>query len=236
LAPLQSLATTVVIAIFVITFIMQAFEIPSGSMEDTLLVGDYLLADKVQFGDPGHFGFLLPYRKIQRGDVVVFRWPVHPQEHFVKRVVGVPGDHIKIVGGHVFVNGQLEDETHAIYRGQGRDDFRDNFPMPYRASPQMTADWFTEVPKLTHNGELLVPEDHYFVLGDNRNDSQDSRYWGLVPRQAIIASPLAVYWSLRQPPLAELNMPPDDKLGRFWYELTHLPQLMRWDRVFHIVR
>src|SRR3954466_9874691 len=105
LSSAQSLLATVVIAVFVITFVVQAFQIPSESMEDTLLIGDYLLVNKVQFGPKGAWGGLLPYERVHRGDVIVFKWPVDPEQHFVKRVIGAPGDRIRIAHGMVFVNG-----------------------------------------------------------------------------------------------------------------------------------
>src|SRR6516162_1234183 len=107
---LQSLATTIVIAVFVITFIIQAFQIPSESMEKTLLIGDYLLVDKSHYANSGWFGWLLPYRKVERQDIIVFRYPVNPQQHFVKRVVGLPGDHIRLVNKHVYVTGVQQDD------------------------------------------------------------------------------------------------------------------------------
>src|SRR6202030_1818688 len=112
---LQSLLGTVVIAVFVITFVVQAFQIPSESMENTLLIGDYLLVNKVQYGPRGIWGEILPYEQVKRGDIIVFKWPVHPEEHFVKRVVGVPGDRIHLVNGHVMVNGERVKEDYAIY-------------------------------------------------------------------------------------------------------------------------
>ena len=106
LISLQSLLTTVVIAVFVITFIIQAFQIPSESMENTLLIGDYLLVDKFCYGGSGGFlDHILPYRTVHRGDIVVFHYPVHPSEHFVKRVVGVPGDRVRLMNRRVYVNG-----------------------------------------------------------------------------------------------------------------------------------
>src|SRR6202022_479030 len=102
---LQSLLATVVIAVFVITFVVQAFQIPSESMENTLLIGDYLLVDKLRYGGGGLWDFALPYRRVQRGDIIVFRYPVHPTQHFVKRVVGVPGDRVRLINRQGYVNG-----------------------------------------------------------------------------------------------------------------------------------
>jgi signal peptidase I len=237
LTTLQSLSVTVTIAIFVITFLVQAFQIPSESMENTLLIGDFLLVDKVQYGPTGIWGWLLPYKKIKRGDIVVFRWPVHPEQHFVKRVVGAPGDRVKLVNGQVQVNGVPVTEDYVVHKQHNRDIFRDEFPSTRFISPQVTAQWWKEFPQLTRNSELLVPEDNYFVLGDNRDESLDSRYWGLVPRENIIGRPLLIYWSFKQPGEdAAIAVSPDGKIGRFAYTVWHLPQLARWDRTMRVIK
>src|SRR5690349_20314103 len=124
---LQSLAGTVVIAIFVITFVVQAFQIPSESMEKTLLIGDYLLVDKAHYGEAQMWSWLLPYRSIQRQDIIVFRYPVNPKQHFVKRVVAVPGDRVRLVDKHVYVNGVRQNDAYATFRWGWRDRFRDDF-------------------------------------------------------------------------------------------------------------
>src|SRR5437879_103259 len=136
---LQSLASTVVIAIFVITFLIQAFQIPSESMENTLLIGDYLLVDKFSFSPGGGWNHVLPYKKIQHGDIIVFRWPVHPEQHFVKRVIGTPGDRIHMVNGSVFVNGTLVNENYAVHKPLNHDSFRDDFPSRRSISPTVTS-------------------------------------------------------------------------------------------------
>src|SRR6266576_5189870 len=104
---LQSLLATVVIAVFVVTFVVQAFQSPSESMENTLLIGDYLLVDKLHFGNDGFWGHFLPYRKVKHGVIVVFHYPLLPGEHFVKRVIGIPGDRVRMIDGRVYVNGKL---------------------------------------------------------------------------------------------------------------------------------
>ena len=128
LQSLQSLATTIVIALFVITFIVQAFQIPSESMEKTLLVGDYLLVDKAHYGHSRAWGWLMPYRPIHRQDIIVFRYPVNPKQHFVKRVVAIPGDHLRLVDKHVYVNGVRQEDQYATFNWAWHDKFRDNFP------------------------------------------------------------------------------------------------------------
>jgi signal peptidase I len=232
----QSLLATVVIAVFVITFIVQAFQIPSESMENTLLIGDYLLVDKFCYGGGSLWDHLLPYRRIHRGDIVVFHYPVHPSQHFVKRVVGVPGDRIRLVNKHLFVNGTALKEPYVRYSAPVHDIFRDDFPRINIPAPGLEAGWWLQMRKLVDDGALIVPEGHYFVLGDNRDESLDSRYWGFVPRENIIGRPLLIYWSVRD---VNDRMPvatsPGDKLYRFAYAVTHLFQITRWDRAFRLV-
>ncbi len=235
MAAVQSLCVTIVIAVFVITFLLQAFQIPSESMEDTLLIGDYLLVDKVHFGNGGIWGHILPYRSIQRGDIIVFRYPVHPVQHFVKRVIGIPGDHIRMVDKRVFVNGKPLSEPYVVYRSAALDVYRDDFPSPAHASGSVEARWWLQMRTLVHDHELVVPAGQYFVLGDNRDESLDSRYWGFVPRENIIGRPLIIYWSVRHLSSAD-HAAPDDTLSRFAYVLTHLHQFTRWDRTFRIVK
>src|SRR5213594_414763 len=112
---LQSLLATVVIAVFVITFVVQAFQIPSESMQNTLLIGDYLLVDKTRYRGAGSWDWLMPYRQVRRGDIIVFRYPVHPTQHFVKRVVGVPGDRVRLINRQVYVNGNPLQEPYVRY-------------------------------------------------------------------------------------------------------------------------
>lgn len=235
LASLQSLCLTVVIAVFVITFLVQAFQIPSESMENTLLIGDYLLVDKVHFAEGGTWGGILPYRPVERGDIIVFRYPVHPAQHFVKRVVALPGDRIRMVDKRLRVNGKPVEEHYAVHRGRRRDIFRDNFPAPNYASGNVEAQWWLQMRRTVQGGELVVPPGQYFVLGDNRDESLDSRYWGFVPRENVIGRPLLIYWSVRSPLAEEGAAAPDGKLARFVYVLTHIPQFTRWDRTLRII-
>ena len=234
LPSLQSLASTVVIAVFVITFLVQAFQIPSPSMEDTLLIGDYLLVDKVQFAHGGFWSHLLPYRPIRRGDIIVFRYPVHPEQHFVKRVIGIPGDHVRLIDKHVYVNGKAVDEPYTVYKRGDLDIFRDDFPQPQVPSPYLDAHWWVEMRKFVQGDELVVPADRYFAMGDNREISLDSRYWGFVPSENIIGSPLVIYLSLRTAE-ADDAPPPDDRLSRVGI-VGQIIHLARWRRTFRLVR
>jgi len=242
LTSLQSLLTTVVIAVFVITFVIQAFQIPSESMENTLLIGDYLLVDKLRYGSGGYLDHGLPYRPVRRGDIIVFHYPVHPSEHFVKRVVGVPGDRLRIIKRQVYVNGSALREPYVRYMSPAVTDrtpdevFRDEFPRLDISAPGMEGDWWLQMRKLVEDGALIIPEGHYFVLGDNRDDSDDSRYWGFVPRENIVGRPLFIYWSFRNlNDDLQVSSTPGDKLYHFAYAISHLFQLTRWDRTFRIV-
>jgi signal peptidase I len=233
---LQSLTGTVVIAVFVITFIVQAFQIPSESMEDTLLIGDYLLVDKVHYASGGQWGHLLPYSPIRRGEIIVFRYPVHPSQHFVKRVIAVPGDRVRLINKRVWVNGKPVVENYVVYRSPVRDYYRDDFPDLNYVSANVEARWWLQLRTLVQGKELVVPPDQYFVLGDNRDESLDSRYWGFVPRGNIIGRPLLIYWSFRTPEPYSGPHDEDGKLTRLAYMLTHFLHETRWDRAFRVVR
>jgi signal peptidase I len=233
---LQSLLSTVVIAVFVITFVVQAFQIPSKSMENTLLIGDYLLVDKFCYGGGGLGDRVLPYRKIQRGDIVVFHYPVRPSQHFVKRVVGVPGDHVRLVNKQVWINGAPLKESYVRFSSPVRDLYRDDFPRTDIPAPDLEASWWLQMRKLVEDGQLIVPEAEYFVLGDNRDDSLDSRYWGFVPRENIIGRPLLIYWSVRELDDDQaVPASPGAKLYHFAYAATHFFQITRWERTFRLV-
>ena len=230
ISSLQSLVGTVVIAIFVITFIVQAFQIPSESMENTLLVGDYLLVNKLCYGGPGPGDHVMPYQKIKRGDVIVFHYPVDPQQHFVKRVIGLPGDRLRMLNKTVFINGKPLTEPYVRFLEPPNNLFRDNFPRTDIPAYGLEGKWWLEMRKLVEDGQLIIPEGQYFVMGDNRDDSQDSRYWGFVPRENIIGQPLLIYWSVKNS-----DDPPASKPYRFAYALTHIFQNTRWNRTLRLV-
>ncbi len=233
---LQSLLGTVVIAVFVITFIVQAFQIPSPSMENTLLVGDYLLVDKLCYGGGSLGDLLMPYRSVRRGDIVVFHYPVNPAQHFVKRVIGAPGDRVRLVNKQVFVNGEPQQEPFAHFTRPANDTYRDNFPR-LDVAPGETPEWWLQLRKLVEDGQLIVPEGYYFVMGDNRDDSYDSRYWGFVPKANIIGRPLVIYWSVRgDEGEAVASASAWEKLYHFAYMVTHIFQITRWNRTLRLVR
>lgn len=234
ISSMQSLMGTVVIAIFVITFIVQAFQIPSESMENTLLVGDYLLVNKLCYGGKGTGFSAMPYQKIARGDIIVFHYPVDPAQHFVKRVIGLPGDKLRMVNKKVFINGKPMDEPYVHFLEPPNNLFRDNFPRTDIPAYGLEGKWWLEMRKLVEDGQLIIPEGHYFVMGDNRDDSQDSRYWGFVPRENIIGRPLVIYWSVQ-----DWNRNPTATFaGRLYhlaYAVTHIFQLTRWHRTLRLV-
>jgi signal peptidase I len=223
---------TIILLLFLTTFLVQAFVIPTGSMEDTLLVGDHLLVDKLAFAIDGPVSkYLLPYQPIKRGDIIVFRYPVDISQTFVKRCMGVPGDRIRIINKQVYLNGVKLDEPYAIHKTDYIDSYRDDFPGEPNANVYPGA-----IDMLQHhvvNGEVVVPPGYYFAMGDNRDISLDSRYWGFVPRANIIGKPLIIYWSF-DAPSSELNTSALD--------FNHLLDLFenffsktRWRRTFLLI-
>ena len=220
----QSLLYVLVVALFLITFTVQPIRIPSGSMEPTLLIGDFLLLDKEAVAKQA--GWLLPSGRVDRGDIVVFHDPVDdPSVHLVKRVIALPGDRLHLRDGVVYLNGQRLQEPYAVHRGSSRDGFRDDFPNLHSMETGINANWWVHLRGLVHDGEITVPAGHYFVMGDNRNDSEDSRYWGFVPRDAIVGKPLLVYVSVREP-----------EPGEPARAATRRSDFIRWKRTFQVVR
>ncbi len=236
LLPLQALLGIIVVAVFIVSFAVQPFRIPSSSMVPTLLVGDFLLVDK-QTATLDHLP--LPSGTVHRGDVIVFHYPPNPSMHLVKRVIGLPGERIRLHDDHVFINGQPLAEPYAIYRPSPPDPFRDDFPHLATTDPDVDSHWWMELRHLDQGGELHIPANQYFVLGDNRNNSEDSRYWGLVPAGNIVGKPLLVYLSLRDTLTGD---DPDHESDRQRANtapqslLNRLRSLARWQRAFHIVR
>lgn len=239
LVSIQSILATLVIAIFVITFAVQAFQIPSESMENTLLIGDYLLVDKVHFAHGGLWGNFEPHRPIQRGDIIVFRYPVNPSQHFVKRVIGLPGDRVRLVNKQVFLNGKPLRESYVTYRDPARDHYRDDFPTTDFLNGNVDSHWWLQMKRYMSHREIVVPPGRYFVLGDNRDQSLDSRYWGFVPRENIVGRPLVIYWSLRRPEAEAMAIGSrdfGDKLIHFTDNLFHLWNETRWDRTLRLIK
>jgi signal peptidase I len=234
-----SLLQTVVVALFVLTFILQPLLIPSESMEHTLLVGDFLLFNRQVYAPADYFSaWLMPYHQVQRGDIIVFHHTQPPL--MVKRVVGIPGDHIRIAGGQVFVNEVAVKEPYAAFEPAPPNPSRDNFPGRIYTDPEVDPDWWRQEQGLIQNGELIVPTGEYFVLGDNRNHSLDSRFWGFVPRQAIIARPLVIYFSLTRTSSTDVEQDAlqasDDRLGHGRELAAKISGFARWHRIFQVVR
>ena len=235
---LASLLRTVVAALFLLTFVLQPYLIPSESMEHTLLVGDFLLVNKQIYAPPGPLSrWLMPYRDVARGDIVFFH---HPQPPFlVKRVVGLPGDRLHIEDGRVTVNGLPLDEPYAAFEPAAANPFRDDFPARVYTDPEVDPVWWKQLQSLTRDGELVVPEGEYFVLGDNRNHSKDSRFWGFVPRDQIVARPVVIYFSLTRPSTTDVEQAAlqatDDRLGHDRQLSARLTNFARWERIFHVV-
>jgi len=229
---LQSLLVVVVIALFVVTFLIQAFQIPSGSMENTLLVGDYVMVDKVRFGEGGIWNNVLPYSPIRHGDIIVFKYPLNPSLHFVKRVIGLPGDRLRMENEKVWVNGKLLHEGYTIYQLESHGSFPSDslYDHPHGS-------WSVQLPNFIRGNELVVPPDSYFVLGDNRDNSDDSRFWGFVPRENIEGRPWLVYFSLAGSPVGtEEAQAADGKLASLIFTVRHLWEYVRWNRVMRLVQ
>jgi signal peptidase I len=202
LQSVQSFVYIVIVALFIVTFTVQPFRIPSESMEPTLLVGDFLLVNKAAASAKAATGeslpsLLAPASVIHRGDLIVFHYPVDPGLHLVKRVIGLPGDHLRLRDGHVYIDGRALSEPYAIFLPTGPDSYRDDFPRMVSADPGVDSRWWVQMHSLVAHGELTVPANSYFVLGDNRNDSEDSRYWGFVPQANIVGKPFLIYFSLK---------------------------------------
>jgi signal peptidase I len=226
-------AVTIILLLFGTTTLVQAFVIPTGSMEDTLLIGDHLLVDKLSYAPHGSFsGHLLPYEHVKHGDIIVFRYPVDIRQTFVKRVIGVPGDRIKLVDKAVYRNGKKLYEPYVYFRTDYIDPYRDEFPSIPTA--QVLDRGLAMLEHNVVNGEVVVPPGNYFAMGDNRDLSLDSRYWGFVPRENIIGKPLIIYWSYEAS--TEALTGPTISLDHFIDLFEHFFTKTRWRRTFKLVR
>lgn len=236
---LASLAGLLVIVLFIMTFVLQNFEIPSGSMEDTLLIGDHVFVNKEQFAPPTHWvGPLMPYRNIRRGDIVVFLSPEEPGLFVVKRVIGIPGDRIHLRDGFVYRNGEKLVEPYAQHILANYDPYRDNFPAvpPSEMYGVTSEDWLLTLPSHIQGEDVVVPPNSYFGMGDNRDNSKDSRYWGFIPKDNVIGRPLFIYWSFITPPDQYLRRGMSDRLGFMAHTVIHFFDQTRWSRTFRIVQ
>ena len=225
---------TIILLLFGTTTLVQAFVIPTGSMEDTLLIGDHLLVDKLAYAPPGPLSkAVLPYTQVKRGDVIVFRYPVDITQTFVKRCIGVPGDRIHLVNKQLYLNGHAANEPYVYHKTEYIDSYRDNFPSEPNAhllgsAPDMLANH-------VQNGDVVVPPGYYFAMGDNRDSSLDSRYWGFVPRENIIGKPLVIYWSYDASTEA-LADPAILNWSHILDMVEHFPTKTRWNRTFRLIR
>jgi signal peptidase I len=209
----ESIIVAVILALFIRTFAVQAFKIPTGSMEPNLLVGDHLLVNKFVFSPTATAAgrLLLPVREIRRGDIIVFKFPEEPERDFIKRAIGLPGDTIELRQRQVFVNGRKLDEPHAHYLfPQGETDEPGGYDVRQRYGP------------------VTVPADHYFMMGDNRDNSQDSRYWGFLPRHYVKGRALMIYWSF-EPAAGEQR----EGLAGLVSSLGSIITGTRWERLLH---
>jgi signal peptidase I len=207
----ESIVITAIIALFATTFVVQAFKIPTGSMETNLLIGDHLLVNKYVYGiNSGFVGKLLPYKAPKRGDVIVFKYPNNPEVAYVKRLIGMPGDKIEMIGRTVYVNGQALKEDYTRYIDPGS--------------------------VYAHFGPYQVPDSQYFAMGDNRDNSQDSRYWGFVPRDYLLGKALVIYWSFETPRDEYLKTGVTDRAGQFADVFINFFSKTRWKRTLQIIR
>jgi len=198
----------IVILLFGITTLVQSFIVPTPSMDTTVMVGDHLLVDKLSYAPAGAISkYVLPYTEPKRGDIIVFRYPLDIRQNYVKRVMGVPGDHLRVVNKIVYLNGKaLTNEPYTQHVRPNIDPFSDNYPVaPQDAQGYLRfsdIDPARAVEMLTNhvvNGEIVVPPENFFAMGDNRDNSADSRFWGFVPRENIIGKPLVIFWSYDAP-------------------------------------
>ena len=239
---LASIASVLVVGLFVITFVLQAFEIPSSSMVKTLLVGDHVFVDRITLAPPSKWFPLIHTRPVQRGDIIVFLKPGEPDLFLVKRVIGMPGDRIHLNDGVVSLNGVPQAEPYKMSNeeagfGQQYNPYRDQFPtIAPESDGNVTAEWQVALPTHVVNGDLVVPPGEFFAMGDNRPVSLDSRYWGFVPQANIVGRPLFVYWSFETPEDQVDKRAMSERLGFLLHQVIHFFDETRWKRTLHLVR
>lgn len=241
---LASICSVLAVLIFIQTFIAQNFVIPSGSMEKTLLIGDHLVVDRVTLAPPAKWMPLVYYREPRRGDVVVFIKPVPDQVngkpeylYLVKRLIGVPGDHIHLSDGIVYINGVAQSQPHAQpTTPENFVEYLDDFPtVPMTPDMGATEAWSVAMPNYVKDENLVVPPGDYFMMGDNRHDSLDSRFWGFVPRANIVGRPLFNYWSFKTPEDEYNETGIGPRLAWMGHVVLHFFTDTRWSRTFHVI-
>lgn len=226
---------TILLLVFGTATLLQAFVVPTSSMEDTVLIGDHMIVDKLAFSPHSSYaGYLLPYTDVKRGDIIVFKYPVNPKENYVKRVIGVPGDRIHLSNRELYLNGRKMNEPYVVHKAPYPNEYRDNFPV---APPDgLVMDRGMEMLQTNvQGGELVVPPGYYYAMGDNRDNSLDSRYWGLVPRENVVGKPVIVFWSYDASTEA-LTDPNFISLDHLLDMATHFFSKTRWRRTFLLVR
>jgi signal peptidase I len=218
----ESIVIAVILALFIRTFVVQAFKIPTGSMENNLLIGDHLLVNKFVYGPTlaGAEKAILPIDDIERFDVVVFKYPEEPERDFIKRVIGLPGETIELRNKKVYVNGQPLEEPHV------------QFLEPPGSSVPGDED-YTDFDVRRRYGPVTVPADHLFVMGDNRDNSQDSRYWGFLPRDFVKGKALMVYWSYEADREDYQRTGLGDQVGGVLSTVAQFFTKTRWGRILH---
>lgn len=227
---------TFIVLVFGTSLMAEPMVIPTSSMHNTLLTGDHLIVDKIAYSPPDALSkHILPYLPVKRGDIIVFRNPVLLVD-YVKRVIGVPGDRIKMIHKQVYRNGRALSEPYAIHVDNGFDPFRDDFPnggfLAYSPFPGISPDVANQMlQKNVVNGELVVPEGNYFAMGDNRDNSLDSRYWGLVPRENITGKPVLIFWSYD----ADTKDLEEYSIHHFVDLAEHFFTKTRWDRTLKLI-
>lgn len=207
----ESIVITAIIALFATTFVVQAFKIPTGSMESNLLIGDHLLVNKFVYGlHDSYISKLLPYKDLKRGDVIVFKYPGNPEVAYVKRLIGLPGERLEMIGRTIHINGKPLEEKYTQYIDSGSLNER--------------------------HGPYDIPQDQYFAMGDNRDNSQDSRFWGTVPRDHIIGKALVIYWSFDTPRDEYLQTSLKERISQFTDVFLNFFTKTRWSRSLKIIR
>src|ERR1039457_739684 len=220
---LASVAELLIIVLFIMTFVLQNFEIPSSSMEDTLLIGDHVIVNREQFAPPTRsLGPLLPYREIHRDDIAVFLSPEQPGLFLVKRIIGLPGDRIHLRDDVVYRNGEKLDEPFVRHKRE-HNPYTDNFPAipPSEMYGVRNEKWAQEMPSHVLGDDIVVPPGSYFAMGDNRDVSYDSRFYGFVPRANFIGRPVFIYWSFITPEGQYLMRDVGDRLGFLAHVIIH---------------
>jgi signal peptidase I len=217
--------------------VAQARMIPSGSMENTLLVGDHLIVSLAGYdaGVPFTNVHMPLWRQPHRQQIFVIRNVEPNSPDLIKRVIGIPGDRIKIVSGRVYLNGKPLDEPYSLHRPGAATSIAENFPPPasdYSMGGLATPQWTRELQKHIVGGEIVVPQGEYFMMGDNRDDSNDSRFWGFAPRANLVGTPLIIYMSIDAPEDAFESANPIDRFRTYLDAAVH-PSKVRWGRLLH---